>query len=223
MTPRDRLLSLALDTDIAEALMAGQRERFEKLRTRHLDGTAPRAVSSNCLFQTPEGIAARMAALLAGHMGTATTGRILEPSAGLGRLYRAGRAAMPGAAWVLVDSSPDCMRELYRETDWTGREAHGSALLIQDDFLERDAESLGGPFDGVLMNPPFDRGRDVRHILHASGMLKPGALLVGLCYGGLTQEKRLRPLVDTWEPLPANSFRESGTGAGVVMVTIRKQ
>jgi 16S rRNA G1207 methylase RsmC len=164
------------------------------------------------LFQTPAGVAAQLAAML-------PTGarRILEPSAGLGRLYLAGRDRFPGAEWVLVDENRDCIKELYGVTEGQGR----GVMLKEADFLSLTSDDMGGAFDTVIMNPPFERGRDVRHILHAASMLRPGGLLVGLCYDGATQAKLLRPLVETWEPLPAGSFRSEGTSAGVVMVTVR--
>lgn len=36
------------------------------------------------------------------------------------------------------------------------------------------------------------------------------------------ENKQLRPLSDTWEVLPAKSFRESGTNVSVVMLTMHK-
>jgi hypothetical protein len=104
----------------------------------------------------------------------------------------------------------------------TPRSAPRAVSIYSGDFLQLSAYDLGGPFDAIVMNPPFERGRDVKHIRHAAGMLAPGGVLVGLCYHGATQERELRPEVDTWDMLPEGSFRSEGTGAGVVMVTIRK-
>lgn len=80
---RLRLRHLLEVTEAEGENMATERERFERLAD---PGSRPRVVSSFNLFQTPEPLAARMASLL-------TPGRTLEPSAGLGRLYRAVRAA----------------------------------------------------------------------------------------------------------------------------------
>jgi SAM-dependent methyltransferase len=213
MTTADRLRALAVDTELAGLDMAGERQRFAALARRHTDGTAPSVVTGFNLFQTPATVAALMAALL-----PSDACRILEPSAGLGRLYLAGRDRCPAAQWVLVDENRDCIKELYRVTEGQGR----GVVLKEADFLTLTADDMGGAFDAVIMNPPFERGRDVRHISHAAAMLKPGGLLVGLCYDGATQDRLLRPRVETWEPLPAGSFRSEGTSAGVVMVTMRK-
>jgi len=68
-----------------------------------------------------------------------------------------------------------------------------------------------------LMNPPFKMGADIKHTLHAYGLLNPGGVLVGLCYDGVKQNEKLIPLVDSWEVLPAKSFKESGTDANVIL------
>jgi 16S rRNA G1207 methylase RsmC len=70
------------------------------------------------------------------------------------------------------------------------------------------------------MNPPFRRGTDVAHITKALGHLKPGGRIVSLCYNGSAQNKALKPLATTWEVLKAGTFKESGTMAEVVMLSI---
>ena len=71
------------------------------------------------------------------------------------------------------------------------------------------------------MNPPFKNGEDIKHIKHAAAMLKPNGLLVALCANGPRQANQLKPLADTWEPLPAGSFKDQGTAVSVVLLTIR--
>ena len=44
--------------------------------------------------------------------------------------------------------------------------------------------------------------------------------LVAICAGGPRQEKVLQPLSDSWERLPADSFKESGTNVSTVLLTI---
>ena len=204
----ERLNGLQDENDAAGLEMMQEAGRFSALASRHEDGTAPRAVASFNLFQTPEEIAARMAAMLPTEAKS-----ILEPSVGLGRLYTATRAAVPGASFVLVENSPECMQEVYRMTG-----DHKNVQLLQSDFLEC------GPagFDAVIMNPPFKMGRDIKHIMHALEFLKPGGLLVSLCYDGTRQNAKLRPLCDSWEVLPAGAFKSEGTNAGAVLLTIRK-
>jgi 16S rRNA G1207 methylase RsmC len=71
-----------------------------------------------------------------------------------------------------------------------------------------------------MMNPPFRRGLDVQHILHARRFLKPGGLLISLCYGGIVQARGLRPIATTWEVLPSGSFKSEGTTAETVLLTL---
>lgn len=85
------------------------------------------------------------------------------------------------------------------------------------DFLE--CSSLG-VFDRIIMNPPFERGADIKHILHAREMLKAGGRLVAICADGTRQAETLKPLADTWEELPEGTF--AGTGVRTVLLTISR-
>lgn len=74
------------------------------------------------------------------------------------------------------------------------------------------------------MNPPFANGADIAHILHARRFLAPGGRLVAICAGGPRQAAKLRPLVEAcggeWEPLPAGTFKDAGTGVSTVLLTL---
>lgn len=206
----DALRALAQDTNQAAREMTIERERFRQMA----DVEHSPAVVVDQLFQTPAEIAGRMAEL----MPDCGPLRILEPSAGLGMLFRAIRQRNSAANITLVEIAADCCRELYRQT-----ESDPAARLFQRDFLACCSDTLGGFFDVVVMNPPFRRGTDVKHIRHAVGLLRPGGLLVSLCYDGVAQRRAFQSdPAWTWEPLPANSFKDSGTGAGVVLLTHRK-
>jgi len=201
-----RLMALRDQTDAHAADMARQRERFTALAGRE----AVRAVSAFNLFQTPEAIADMMVreAFIMDGM------RILEPSAGLGRLYRAIRHRTD-AHVTLVEIAPQCAAELYRET-----QADQQASLIQDDFLRCDVERLGGLFDVIIMNPPFKNATDMKHIRHALTMLKPCGKIVSLCYSGPRQRAAFENMDGwTWTQLDPGSFRSEGTGADVAMIT----
>jgi hypothetical protein len=186
--------------------MDAERPRFVQLAG---DDARPGIVSAFNLFQTPEPLAARLAGLFD------RFGRTLEPSAGLGWLYRAVRGVDPACPVVLVDSSPDCCGELYRAT-----ERDANARLVSGDFLAMDAARLGGRFDSVIMNPPFKNGADVRHVLHARALLAPGGRLVAIVADGPRQRDRLRPLASAWIDLPAGSFKGEGTAVETAIVVI---
>ena len=204
---RLRLRHLREITEARGEEMAIERARFHRLAR---EDSAPRVVSAFNLFQTPEPLAAELAGMFSGRR----LGRVLEPSAGLGRLYRAVRAVDQAAPVVLVDNSPECCGELYR---MTGRDP--VAQLIQADFLSLDVERLG-LFDSIIMNPPFKLGTDCRHVLHAMQFLRPGGRLVSLCANGPRQRERLMLLATIWRELPAGTFRSEGTGVNAAVIVI---
>jgi SAM-dependent methyltransferase len=203
-----RLEALRIDTILAGAQLAALRPRFERLAQRHENGTAPRAVSAFQLFQTPAAIAARLVALLELRAGA----RVLEPSAGLGRLLDALTPYHP-AEVVAVEMAAACAGELYAQ-------ARPRVLLMQRNFLELTPATLGA-FDAVAMNPPFHFRDDIRHILHARAFLKPGGTLAALCMDTHHRTTALRGLAATWEPLPAGTFAKEGTHVPTVLLSIK--
>ena len=70
------------------------------------------------------------------------------------------------------------------------------------------------------MKPPFDRGADIKHILHAKTMLKTNGILVALCADGPKQNEVLKPLSCYWEHLEPGSFKESGTMVNVALMVM---
>jgi len=178
-------------------------------------------VTAPQLFPTPPGLAARMVDLA----GLAIGMRVLEPSAGTGRLLEAlpgivpfGQMRQTALQVVAVEVNPALAARLA---------CSGLAGTVRcADFLQcsADAEDLG-MFDAALMNPPFAQGADIEHITHALTMLKPGGRLVALCANGPRQNARLRPMVEArggeWEDLPPDTFEEEGTSARVALITMQ--
>lgn len=196
----NRLLCLQAENDTAGAEMLIEAERFDRIR-----GVKPRAVSAFNLFQTPEAVADYMVSSIPVGLNPA---RILEPSAGLGRLYRAALKRYPAAAYTLVENNSGCAAELWN---------------LPVEFKQRDFLTVtDGAYELIIMNPPFKCGTDIKHIRHALKLLVPGGLLVSLCYNGVKQNRNLKPLADTWEVLPGKSFKESGTSAEIILLTIQK-
>lgn len=184
--------------------MEEMKPRFDRMAGRHANGTAPRAVSAFNLFQTPPALAARMAALLP------AAARILEPSAGLGRLLD----ALPtGCDRVAVEVDTGLCAELYRQD-------RPATVIKQRDFLTLTRGEIG-EFGAIIMNPPFHMRTDIRHILHARQFLAPGGILVALCMAGHHRETALRPLADTWKTIPAGTFRSTGTNVETILLTIK--
>lgn len=205
-TTYGRLMSLRIQNQDHAATHA---PRFEKLRTRHLDGTAPQAISAWQLFQTPQAIAQRLADALRITRGA----RVLEPSAGLGRLLDAIAQHHP-AEVVAVDVSPDCCGALFRQD-------RRAVKILQRDFLTLTTADLG-TFDAIAMNPPFHMRADIQHIRHALQFLRPRGTLAAICMDTTHRAADLRPIATTWEPLGPGAFAAEGTNTPTVLLTITK-
>lgn len=85
-------------------------------------------------------------------------------------------------------------------------------------------------FDRIIMNPPFTKGQDATHVLHAYNLLKEGGRLVSVMSNSITfnsqnKYKVVRDLIDKNGEiieLPEDSFKESGTKVRTVLVVINK-
>jgi 16S rRNA G1207 methylase RsmC len=92
------------------------------------------------------------------------------------------------------------------------------------DVLTTTADDLDGPFDCIVMNPPFGGGADIKHVLHALDLLAPGGRLVAVVADGPRQQERLRPVIEgrggTWEGLPSDTFNEQGTSVRTALVVV---
>lgn len=159
-------------------------------------------VTAPQLFPTPPEIVERMLEVA----DIRPDMRVLEPSAGTGNIADAIAAAHPDTYLVCNELN----MQLVRVLDGKGHRC------TNDDFLEFTAP----PFDRIVMNPPFENGADIRHIEHARTLLKPGGRLVAICAAGPRQRAKLEPIADTWEDLPADSFKSSGTSVNTALVVI---
>lgn len=178
---------------------------------RELAAAGVQVVAAPQLFPTPATVAVRVAELA----GLRPGDRVLEPSAGTGNLIAAALAACPGVTIEAVEHVEAVSRLL--RVRFAALHASGEVSVRCGDFLEYQPDQLGA-FDAVLMNPPFGKAEDIKHVKHALRFLKPGGRLVGICAGGPRQAEALRDLADTWEDLPSGTFE--GTGVRSVLFTI---
>ena len=219
-----------MENDAAGFAMQEMKPRFDRLAGRHENGAAPVAVSAYQLFQTPVPIAAQLAALL----GLKPSARVLEPSAGLGRLIDAilhpiqmpiapaeeaeginGGSEGGRVEVVAVEMEPVLCRHLYENYD----SCNGEKTLYQRDFLTMSPKETG-LFDAVIMNPPFHMRSDIKHILDALTFLKPEGKLAAICMEGPHREKALRPLASKWISLDPAAFKETGNHVQTAMLLI---
>lgn len=170
---------------------------------------------SGDFFQTPEKLAAKMATW-AVHHGD----RVLEPSAGAGRLVHAALAA--GARSVT------CVEKDPKRAEALSKQFEGFPVTVLcADFMSVVFNEIGGiPFDSVVMNPPFSRSADAQHIERAARFLKSGGRLAAVAGAGLSFRqtaayKEARTLVGETniEPLPDRTFSAEGTDVSTVLVS----
>jgi len=162
-------------------------------------------------FPTPRAIVVELMELAAIQPGM----KVLEPSAGKGAI-----------AYAIAEiAKPDCIELM---------EANYSALagdiklgtVTRTDFLTVEPS---GDYDRVVMNPPFSRQKDIRHVMHAFKFLKPGGRLVSVMSNGVTFRgdrltNEFRALVESADgvidELPEGAFKDSGTMVRTVVVTL---
>lgn len=202
-----RLHALRMENDAARYTQEEKASRFERMKGRHENGTAPKAVSAFQLFQTPPELAARMASNIS--LGA----RLLEPSAGLGRLLDAV-APLACREIVAVEVDAALCGALYQQN-------RAGVVIKQRDFLTLTPEETG-LFDFVIMNPPFHMRSDIVHIKHALQFLRTGGLLTALCLNTEHRQKAFRDVCSEWEEIPAGTFAKEGTRVETVLLTIRK-
>lgn len=177
----------------------------------------PPAPDAEAFFPTPPELVARM--IDEANLSKGLT--VLEPSAGDGAI------ALPvaehtGGPVVCFEVSPNRAAILRASLA-----AHGR--VINDDFLRyRAAETR---YDRILMNPPFTRGADALHVMHALDFLAPGGRLVAIVSGaihgpanGRRPHDELRHEIERRGGrlirLPSGSFKSAGTNVDTAMVII---
>lgn len=142
--------------------------------------------------------------------------RVLEPSAGKGAIaYACADAGATVDCYELMEANFAAL---------AGDQRLGPVRHM--DFLAQAPEAS---YDRVVMNPPFMKQLDIKHVLHALKFLKPTGLLVSVMASSvtfrdnkLTQDFRdlVRARGGDIEALPEGSFKASGTAVNTVIVTI---
>lgn len=169
--------------------------------------------------------------------------RFLEPSAGTGNLARRCFSSIESmkewsgfnreetkARWNAEHRFDNLVDVVELQPHLAaGLESEGiyNRVFCQD-FLTLSPETTG-LYDYVVMNPPFDRERDIDHVVHALKFLKPGGRLRAIMSAGteFRETKKaiaFRALVEarkgSFEDLPPGSFAEAGTYVNTCIVTV---
>jgi predicted RNA methylase len=142
----------------------------------------------------------------------------LEPSAGTGAI------ALPMRD-LLTDV--DCVELLPKHVEALRKSMSLPMQITEGDFLAIEPQPK---YDRVVMNPPFAKQADIRHVMHASRFLKRGGRLVSVMASGVKfrqdrTAESFRAFLEerdgTMEDLPPDSFKESGTSVNTVIVTLK--
>lgn len=145
---------------------------------------------------------------------------VLEPSAGTGNLAMA--CVEEGAVVDCVEVQRDLVKQLAAQGKYR--------KVYRGDFLSMNPDPHG-LYDLVVMNPPFDRERDIDHVVHALKFLKPGGSLTAIMSAGTEfrttrKSEAFRNMVKkmhgSWRDLPAGSFSSEGTNVNTMIVRINK-
>lgn len=169
-------------------------------------------VAANQLFPTPPELARRLVELAGIQEGQ----RVLEPSAGTGRLVDAIAENCPGSSLVAVEINSKLHSMLAGRLLSDPSLKFSRAEQVCGDFLEQNGNL--GTFDRIVMNPPFERGDDIKHIRHALHMLKPGGRLVAICANGPRQREDMQAECSEWIDLGPGAFQSSGTNVNAAIV-----
>jgi len=172
-------------------------------------------VEKDGFFQTPR----KIVEMMIREIGLPRNSDVLEPSAGMGAIARVIREhGIPADQIRLIEKNEARVQELRKQMFYA----------TCCDFL---TYKVGG-WTRILMNPPFEEGQDIDHVMHAYNLLARGGTMASvMCEGVFFREDARSVLFREWlkkvggrsVKLPDHSFRESGTDVAARLVFIQKE
>jgi phospholipid N-methyltransferase len=174
-------------------------------------------------FPTPGPVAEQLIALACIEPGQ----RILEPSAGSGNLIDAVRQCYSDVQLFYCELNCfllDLLREKY--------DGSPDVHFLGRDCLEIDPTNRKERFDRIIMNPPFEQGQEIDHVLHACRLLTPKGILTAIVSAGVFHRKdkkaeKFRSALEKSkafvQQLPDDAFKSSGTMVQCRLVRLAPQ
>ena len=196
-------------------------------------------------FDTPELVGSDLIEKLEIPMNTEETLTILEPEAGTGSLVKVldsiAKEHSVDIQIVAVEIDPKRVSDL----ESIQNEPSSSLMrVVEADFTlcspnaKKGAAHYLGQFDYIVMNPPFTRGQDIDHVLHAYKFLKPGGKLAAIMGPGwrfhnTKKADEFRDFVEengeqqgchgeNYGDIPEGAFKVSGTNVKTTWVVLQK-
>lgn len=164
-------------------------------------------------FPTPQTLAAQVVKLANIQEGES----VLEPSAGLGHIADEIRSAHPSNELLCIEYNSK-LAEALKLKGYT---------TINEDFLSMfnsmSESSSFLRFDKIIMNPPFEDGQDVKHVVNAFNLLNKGGRLVAIMANNKQRYPDFMGLVNTYgtiEENPDGSFASAFRPTGISTVTV---
>jgi predicted RNA methylase len=146
---------------------------------------------------------------------------VLEPSAGAGAL--ALECLKQNADYVsCVELDEDTAKQLEKNLNQFNN--HGSYEVQQADFLLLDPNDFKG-IEIAVLNPPFTKNQDCKHVEHAYKFLNSEGKLVAIMANNQTREP-FKDLIKgkryEIEELEVGRFKSSGTMVSTLILTLWK-
>ncbi len=166
-------------------------------------------------YETPNDLADEMVRLVCLKPGM----RILEPSVGDGAIFDAIHRKIEDVEVVVVELDEKRLNDFK-----LSRQPY---LAITGDFLNTSSNDLGGLFDRVIMNPPFTKMQDSKHVRKAYSLLKPGGLLIAVMSAAVIWREAedynwIRKNAFSISECPEGTFKASGTNVNTAVVVLEK-
>ncbi len=215
----DRLEAMGITDDFV--LRAALREYLE-YRKAHIKPNPIKQMERDLIgrnipgyFPTPRPVVERMLELAQ----IEAERKVLEGSAGKGNIADLIREQHPGCYLSVIEINQSLREILIAK----GHE------LIGNDFLQHQEK-----YSYIVINPPFENGQDIEHVLHAYNLLYPGGRLVSImCEGTFFRNDKKAIEFRNWfesvngyeEKVTAGSFLQSerSTGVATRIVVIDKR
>lgn len=216
---KEKSSEFAKGLEFAQNLLKGENISYSEKRIKQEKLNSLRNAKIPGFFPTPKKVIQTMLDLIQEITGKTIgkSDRVLEPSAGKGDIAEELRK--------MTDRLDVCELN-YTLSDILKEEGYN---IAGSDFLEYNP---GPIYDFIIMNPPFEKNQDSRHIIHAYSLLKPGGVIAAVASSTFNNDKTWNMFSLTDEenksigifPLEKDSFKGKDsfvqTGVNAVIVIL---